>query len=91
MQVTARGLATRVLPYRDRSFALEFDFLEHRLLIRASDGKERMLLLVPRSVAELYRDVMDALRDMDLPVKIWSMPVEIPSPIRFEEDTRHRR
>jgi len=33
--------------------------------------------------------VMTTLDEMALPVRIWPMPVEIPSPIRFEQDTVH--
>jgi hypothetical protein len=40
-------------------------------------------------VADFYRSVMDTLASMHLPVKIWTMPVEIPAPIRFTEDTIH--
>jgi hypothetical protein len=89
LHVTARGLATCTLPHGRRSFTIEFDFIAHRLLIRASDGAERTLVLAPQSVADFYRDLMGTLRDMALPVKIWPMPVEIPSPIRFDEDTIH--
>jgi hypothetical protein len=89
MYVTARGLATRPLPYGDRAFTIEFDFIGQRLLIRTSDGDERSLPLEPRSVAEFHRVLMETLRAMDLPVTIWTMPVEIPSPIRFEDDTVH--
>jgi hypothetical protein len=89
LQITPRGLSTRALPHGTRSFVIEFDFIDHRLLIRASDATERTLALTPRSVADFYREVMTLLRDMALPVKIWPMPVEIPSPIRFEEDTVH--
>jgi hypothetical protein len=32
---------------------------------------------------------VNLLRDMDLPVRIWSMPSEVPNPVRFEEDTTH--
>ena len=89
LQVTSRGLATRPLPHGARSFTIEFDFIDHQLVIRAADGAARTLPLAPRSVAEFYRDVMATLRDMDLPVKIWPMAVEIPSPIRLDEDTVH--
>jgi hypothetical protein len=68
---------------------LEFDFIAHRLLISASDGAERTLRLEPRSVADFYRELMATLGDMALGVKIWSMPVEVAAPIRFEEDTVH--
>jgi len=89
LQITSRGLATRPLTHGRRSFTIEFDFIDHQLSIRASDGATRTLALAPRSVADFYRDVMGLLRDMALPVKIWPMPVEIPSPIRFDEDTVH--
>jgi hypothetical protein len=87
--VTTRGLATRILSRGDRSFAIEFDFVDHRLIINVSDGEQRMLPLVPTTVAEFYRDVMATLHDLNLPVTVWSMPVEIPSPVRFEKDIQH--
>ncbi len=89
LQVTPRGLTTRTLPYDRRTFTLEFDFIDHRLVIRASDGVTRTLTLEPRTVADFYRLVMVTLEDMALAVKIWPMPVEIPAPIRFEQDTVH--
>jgi hypothetical protein len=90
LHVTARGLATRPLPYGDRSFTMELDFIDHHLLIRTSDGDQRTLPLRPMTVADFYRDVMATLSDMRLPVAIWPMPVEIPAPIRFDADTVHR-
>ena len=89
LHLTARGLSTALLSHGRRSFTIEFDLVDHRLLIVTSDGGGRALPLAPRSVAEFYRDVMAALGELALPVKIWSMPVEIPSPIRFELDTEH--
>jgi Family of unknown function (DUF5996) len=89
MHLTARGLTTQNLSHGNRSFRMEFDFIAHQLVIRTADGDERALPLRPRSVADFYREVMDTLNSMALPVKIWSMPVEIPSPIRFEDDTIH--
>jgi hypothetical protein len=90
LHLTARGLSTAVLPYQARSFSIEFDFLDHQLVIRTSDNDTRRLALQPQPVAGFYRDLMATLREMSLPVKIWPMPVEIPAPIRFEDDTQHR-
>jgi hypothetical protein len=87
--VTARGLSTRTLPYGARSFAIEFDFVDHQLLIRASDGAVSTLPLAPRTVAAFYREVTGTLREMSLPVEIWTVPSEVPTPIRFEADTIH--
>jgi hypothetical protein len=90
LRVTGRGLQTPLLPHGPHSFTIEFDFIDHRLVIERSDGERRALRLESRSVADFYREVMATLSDMSLPVKIWSMPVEIPSPIRFEQDTIHQ-
>jgi len=89
MQVTPRGLSTRTLPYHDRTFSIQFDFIDHQLVIRTSDDETSTLALRAQSVADFYREVMTVLDKMRLPVKIWPMPVEIPSPIRFDLDTVH--
>ena len=90
LDVTARGLTTRTLPYGDRFFRLSFDFVDHQLTVDASDGARRSLPLKPQTVAEFYAEVMATLREMALPVEIWPVPVEVPSPIRFDQDTIHR-
>ena len=89
LQITPRGFATRTLPHSARTFTIELDFIDHQLIVRASDGTIRTLALRPQSVADFYREVMRTLAEMGLAVKIWPMPVEIPSPIRFDEDTVH--
>jgi hypothetical protein len=89
MQLTPRGLSTQLLPYGMRSFAIEFDFVAHQLVVHICDEPPRVLPLRSQSVAEFYRAVMDLLREMGLPVRIWPMPVEIPDPVRFEDDTAH--
>ncbi len=88
-QVTPRGLVTRTLPRDARSFTIEFDFIAHQLAIRTSDGGVRTLPLVPRSVADFYRIVMRMLDELSLTTRIWTMPTEVESPIRFEDDTVH--
>jgi len=89
-QVTSRGLMTPILPYRDRAFTMTFDFVTHQLVIQASDGAEEIISLEPRTVADFYQLVMSALRRMNIDVRIWTMPVEVPNPIRFEADVTHR-
>src|SRR5690348_1523404 len=51
MQVTPRGLSTRTLPYGPRSFSIEFDFIDHSLIVRTSEGTIRTLALEPKTVA----------------------------------------
>ena len=88
LYVSARGLTTSAMPHGQRVFEIEFDFIDHRLDIRANDGA-RSIALVPRTVAGFYGELMDALRSLGIEVEINTMPVEIPDPVRFTEDTAH--
>src|SRR5688572_11943994 len=74
LYVTARGLTTSVMPYKDRAFEIDFDFIDHRLLIKRDDGAEETIPLAPRSVADFYREVIDRLRALAIEVKIWPVP-----------------
>ena len=89
LHVTARGLSTRPLIHGDRSFTMEFDFIDHRLVIRTSNNGQASLRLEPRAVADFHRELMATLQTMGLGVHIWTMPTEVESPIRFEDDTVH--
>ena len=89
LYVTARGLTTTAMPYNDRTFEIDFDFISHSLNIRTSDGAHQEIELEPRSVASFYAEVMARLRELDIEVKIWTTPVEIPDPIPFEKDEVH--
>jgi hypothetical protein len=89
LYITPRGLATSAIPFRDRSFELEFDFLDHLLVLRTSDGAVKSLPLKPQTVADFYRDFMGLLKSAGIEVSIWRMPVEVPDPIAFDKDTVH--
>jgi hypothetical protein len=90
LYVTSRGLGTSPIPHPNSVFEIYFDFIEHQLLILKSDGATRVLKLQPQSVAAFYREVMRALEDVDLAVKIDILPNEIPDPIPFDRDETHR-
>ena len=87
--LTPRGLTTRPMPYEGRAFAIDFDFIDHRLIVTCSGGTTRTLPLVARPVADFYRDVMRTLGELGIAVRIWPVPVEVPDPIPFAEDFKH--
>jgi hypothetical protein len=89
LYVTPRGLTTSCIPFEDRSFELRFDFIRHRLVLETSDDLVKTLPLEPRSVADFYRECFAMLESAGIKVKIWPMPVEIPNPIRFDQDQEH--
>ena len=89
LYVSARGLTTTRIPYRDRAFELRFDFIEHGLVLETSDGIIKTVPLEPRSVADFYQACMSMLRSAGIEVSIWKMPVEVPDPIPFDQDQQH--
>jgi hypothetical protein len=87
--VTARGLTTGAMPYRDRVLQVDFDFCAHELILRTSDSREQRITLAPMATADFYAAVMTALRALEVDVRIWTMPVEIEGAIPFEQDRVH--
>ena len=90
LQVTSRGLTTPPLPYKGRTFTMTFDFLQHALVIDTSDAARETLPLRAETVAAFHERLTGTLHAMGIDVRIWTMPVEVPEPIRFEQDTVHR-
>src|SRR3954469_832542 len=60
LYVTARGLTTSPIPFGPRVFELNFDFIQHALLIDVNDGGEERIALRPRTVADFRNDLMQA-------------------------------
>jgi hypothetical protein len=89
LRVTPRGLRTPPIPWRDRTFDLEFDFIDHVLVARTSDGLEKKLPLAPQTTASFYRGYRAMLRSLDIDVKMWPVPSEIANPIPFARDETH--
>ena len=89
LYVTPRGLTTSAIPYQHSSFEVVFDFIDHNLLILTSAGTNKTIPLIPRSVAEFYREFMASLRALGIQVNINTLPSEVKNPIPCEEDTVH--
>ncbi|MHA7293131.1 DUF5996 family protein [Arthrobacter sp. HLT1-21] len=89
LYVSARGLTTSTIPYRDTVFDIEFDFHDHRLRIRSGDGQTRELALAPMPMKDFYSWVMGALADLGIDIDIQSRPNEVDPSIPFPEDTAH--
>jgi len=89
LYVTARGLTTSAMPYRNLYVQIEFDFVDHLLLLRTSDGPVERFALAPMSVADFYNEVMRRLRSLGVDLHIWTMPSEIPDAIPFDQDRQH--
>ncbi|WPB74679.1 DUF5996 family protein [Archangium violaceum] len=90
LYVTPRGLTTSPIPFERGTFQVDFDFLDHELLVSTHSGERRVLALEPRPVADFYRDVMATLRGLGIDVRINEAPREIPDDVTpFGQDRHH--
>src|SRR4051812_1714203 len=86
LHLSPRGLTTLAIPYRGGAFDCEFDFIDHRLRIRASDGGGRTVALAARPVAQFYAEAMAALGELGIDTRIQARPNEVEAAIPFAED-----
>jgi hypothetical protein len=81
LYVSDRGLTTSPIPYGDKSFEVEFDFVAHRLRIRSGDGAEQSFALQPQTVADFHAQFFGLLKEMGVSVVINDIPSELPDPV----------
>ena len=86
---SARGLTTSIMPTADGGLEIEFDFIDHVLVLRTANGKRRTVALEPRTVASFYEETMAALGDLGVHVKLMARPAEVEEAIPFAQDTKH--
>ena len=92
LRLTARGMETLPLPAPSGSgaFVVALDLHRHEVSIEHSDGREERIPLTPnRSVAEVTRDVLSAVRELAGAVEISMTPQEVPWTAPLDEDTEH--
>jgi hypothetical protein len=89
LYVTPRGLTTSPMPSGRTSFAADFDFIDHQLYLRTTDGRTGAVALRPRSVADFYAEYEETLRSLGVRAAIRPVPVEIETAIPFASDREH--
>lgn len=89
LYVSPRGLTTAAVPHESGVFDMEFDFINHALVIRRDDGRETSVPLTAKPVAEFYGETLSALDRLGLTTHINPSPNEVDPAIKFGEDYRH--
>lgn len=89
LYVTERGLTTTPMPAGARLVTVEFDFVDHRLVLSTDDGEADEFALVPQAVARFYEQYFRALRALGIDARIFPRPVEVETAIPFAEDDTH--
>ena len=91
LYVSGRGLTTSLMHAGDKGLEMEFDFVDHILFLRTTDGEVRQIVLKPQSVADFYFATLLALREVGVSVSMLARPVEIPEAIPFAADRVHNQ
>lgn len=89
LYVNARGLGTAPIPAAGGMLEIDFDFVDHRLIVQTSEGPDLGFALEPMSVATFYRRFMAELQAAGIDVAINVTPSEVPAPIPFPDDEVH--
>jgi hypothetical protein len=90
LALTARGLSTGLIPWRDESFQIDLDLVGERLSVQTSIGDERTVELRPRSIAAFYASLTGLLGELGIEPSISTMPSELEHATPFEQDTAER-
>jgi hypothetical protein len=89
LYVTPRGMTTGNIPHGQRTFSIDFDFIDHQLIIRSCDGDLATLPLEAQDTADFYHAVLRSLDGIGLPVAINTRPNEVENAIPFPEYRVH--
>jgi hypothetical protein len=87
LYLTARGLTTSPIPDGTRAFQIDFDFIDHAVVLAANDGYRETMPLAAMSVADFYAELLARLKRSGVDVRIWPVPVEVPDATPFPTRT----
>ncbi len=89
LYVTPLGLTTSSIPFRGKSFEVEFDFVSHRLRTVTSEGREHIIRLYARSVADFYAEYISGLHSVGVDIHIDRTPAEFDDTTPYDQDHHH--
>jgi hypothetical protein len=90
LEVSPRGLRSKLIPHGSKAFDLEIDLIGEALYIRTSDGGVALVALAARPIADFYRETMKALARMGVATEIDGAPNEMADAVPFAKDDAPR-
>ena len=89
LPLTARGFTTGPMPWYGRSVQASLDVFSSELALESSDGQTRRIALVPvRTVADVYGDLLAALRALGVDATFSAVPQELADVTPLDTDRR---
>jgi hypothetical protein len=89
LYVSPRGLTTSLIPYSAEGLEIQFDFIDHQLLIRTTTGATQRIALQAMPVAEFHARILRVLDELGVEAHIQPHPNEVEPAIPFAEDHEH--
>ncbi len=89
LYVQARGIGTSGIPYDREMIEIDFDLIDHRLIVRSSNGRAASFALAGLCVADVHDRLFAALAELGVKVVIDPAPQELPDTTPFDQDRRH--
>jgi hypothetical protein len=87
--LSARGVTTGPMPWRGSSLEGSLDVFSSELRLELSDGRSRRIALVPaRPIADVYADLLTALKALDVDVTLSPIPQEMADVTPFDTNRR---
>lgn len=90
-KINPAGISSGNIPFEREMISIDYLVHTNSFEIRRCDGRTSSIQLENNlSVAAFYNLMMEKLQEVGIDVKINPMPVEIPNPVSFEKDTKHK-
>src|SRR5919109_151439 len=90
LYLDARGLTTGPMRHREVTFQIDFDFVDHLLVVRTERGEtERFRLHDGLAVADFYGQLFELLDAWGLALEIRAEPFGVPMTTTFAQDREH--
>ncbi len=89
LYVTTRGLTTNLMPYGNIHFAIDFDFIDHKLVITTDTGQVESFSLSGLSVAAFYEQLFAKLNELGISISILAKTYDLKPANSFAADTEH--
>ena len=86
LYLSPRGFTTGAIPIDDGLLDLEFDFLNHQLLVRFSQGNHHTISLQNHTVASFYQELTAIMDQHEIILQMYSKPNEVDPAIAFAEN-----
>lgn len=87
---SVNGFTTGIIPYKDDCFEMEFDFIDHQIILKTDDGQKDSIELKSGTVHAYYAEIIRKLQNLGIFMKVWPVPVEMETRVPFDKDDVYR-